>query len=105
MNIEEINKILEETPDKAEWSSTTSLKFKKDLVICPNSLVVSYALAIAASGNASNIVLAGFNGYDLDDSRHLDMELTFSILNSKSKIQISSITPTKYKIKANFLHV
>ena len=32
MNIEEINKILEETPDKAEWSSTTSLKFKKDLV-------------------------------------------------------------------------
>ena len=80
-------------------------KFKKDLVICPNSLVASYALAIAASGNASNIVLAGFNGYDLDDSRHLDMELTFSIFNSKSKIQISSITPTKYKIKANFLHV
>ena len=32
MNIEELNTILEETPDKVEWKETTSLKFKHDLV-------------------------------------------------------------------------
>jgi len=32
MNIEELNTILEETPDKVEWKETTSIKFKEDLV-------------------------------------------------------------------------
>jgi 4-hydroxy 2-oxovalerate aldolase len=80
-------------------------KFNKDSVVCPNSLVFSYALAIAVSGKASSIVLAGFNGYNSDDPRQSEMEQSFSIFNSKSKTKISSITPTKYKIKAESLYV
>jgi 4-hydroxy 2-oxovalerate aldolase len=79
-------------------------KFNKDSVICPNSLVFCYALAIAVSGKASNIVLAGFNGFNPDDPRQLEMERSLSIFNSKSKIKISSITATKYKIKAESLY-
>jgi len=29
---EKINKILESIPDKSEWSSTTSIKMKQDLI-------------------------------------------------------------------------
>ena len=32
MNIDELNKILTETPDKTEWKETTSLKLKTDLI-------------------------------------------------------------------------
>ena len=79
-------------------------KFNKDSAVCPNSLVFCYALAIAVSGKASNIVLAGFNGFNPDDPRQLEMERSFSIFNSKSKTKITSITATKYKIEAEILY-
>lgn len=80
-------------------------KFKKDAVIAPNSLVVSYALGIAASGKAKKIILAGFKGYSSDDPRQIEMDNTINLFKSKSNILISSITPTKLKIKIDTLYV
>ena len=71
----------------------------------PNSLVFSYALGIAASGKAKNIILAGFQGYEQEDPRRIEMEETFSLFKLNSKILISSITPTKHKIKIDPLYV
>ena len=80
-------------------------KFGKDLVVAPNSLVVSYALGIAASGKVKKIILAGFQGYHSDDPRQIEMNDTINLFKTNSKISISSITPTKYKIKIDTLYV
>ena len=47
--------------------------------VVPNSLVVSYALAIASSGKAARILLAGFDGYPSDDPRRIEMDEVFEL--------------------------
>ena len=78
-------------------------EFNKNWAVLPNATVISYSLAISTSGEASRITLAGFDGYDSDiDPRNLRMNETFEVYNSmKESLKITSITPTKYKIKAN----
>ena len=72
--------------------------FKNDSVIIPNSLVFSYALGIAGSGQASEILLAGFGSSAENEGKNIDMERTSEIFSIKSKIKISSITNTNYKV-------
>lgn len=80
-------------------------KFFKKSSIIPNSLAISYALAIANSGKARKIYLAGFDGYTSDDPRRLEMDQTLSLYQSlKKKVEIISITPTKYKIKSSSVY-
>ena len=64
----------------------------------PNSLVLSYALAMVTGGNAKKIYLAGFDGYDSDDSRNDEInELLFQFKDSYPESQLIAITPTKYR--------
>ena len=73
--------------------------FKANYGILPNSLVISYALAIATSGKAKKILLAGFDGYSADDPRRVEMDNLLTLYQkSKSKVPLISITPTRYKI-------
>jgi hypothetical protein len=48
----------------------------------PNLLVLSYALAIATSGKAKRIFLAGFDGYGADDPRRKEVDNVFGLLKS-----------------------
>ena len=43
----------------------------------PNSLVLSYSLALVTGGNAKKF-LAGFDGYNSDDSRNDEINELFS---------------------------
>ena len=73
--------------------------FKVNYGILPNSLAISYALAIATSGKAKKILLAGFDGYSADDPRRVEMDNLLTLYQqSKSKVPLTSITPTRYKI-------
>ena len=64
----------------------------------PNSLVLSYSLAMVTGGNAKKIYLAGFDGYDSDDSRNDEInELLFQFKNSFPESELIAITPTKYR--------
>ena len=59
----------------------------------PNLLVLSYALAIATSGKAKQILLAGFDGYGADDPRRKEIDHVFnlimcSVIFCKAKIAI-----------------
>ncbi|MFM6278818.1 MAG: hypothetical protein ACKN9K_10785, partial [Dolichospermum sp.] len=47
-----------------------TFRFENNYCILPTSLVIAYALAIATSGQASRIFLAGFDGYGADDLRN-----------------------------------
>ena len=81
-----------------------TFKFKKSSAIIPNSLAISYALAIANSGKAKRVYLAGFDGYDINNPKRLEMDQLFLLYNSlKSKCEILSITPTEYKIKSKLI--
>ena len=63
----------------------------------PNSLVLSYSLALVTGGKAKKIFLAGFDGYNSDDSRNDEInELFFQFKNSYPKSEVIAITPTKY---------
>ena len=82
-----------------------NFKFMKSSAIIPNSLAVSYALAIANSGKAKRIFLAGFDGYDIDDPRRAEMDNLLIIYQSlKTKVDLVSITPTKYKVKSRSIY-
>ena len=81
-----------------------SFEFKKNYCIVPNNLVFSYALSLANMGKIGNIFLAGFDGYDKDDPRNLEMNNSINIYyNLKKKKPLTSLTPTKFKLKSRSL--
>jgi 4-hydroxy 2-oxovalerate aldolase len=76
-----------------------TFSFNATSCIAPNSLVLSYALALAASGKANRILLAGFDGYVPGDPRNGEMDQIFNLFTESSAVEeIVSITPTIYGI-------
>ncbi len=73
-------------------------KCYENYCMIPNSLVLSYALAMLTGGCSRRIFLAGFDGYNSDDSRNDEVnELLSQFRNSYPNSQLIAITPTKYK--------
>jgi len=71
----------------------------------PNSLVIAYALAIATSGKAKRILLAGFDGYGADDPRTTEIQQLFSAYSANAAhVDIVSITPTRYLIPVHSIY-
>jgi 4-hydroxy 2-oxovalerate aldolase len=76
-------------------------KFYDKSAIIPKLYNVSYALAVAASGKASKILLAGFDGYKFDDIRNKIVdELFYEFIQSRKGVPIISVTPTNYSLKS-----
>lgn len=74
-------------------------EFYEQCAKLPGSLVLAYVLAIATSGKARQVLLAGFDGYPADDPRNDEMEELFaSYLQHAECLPIQSITPTRYRI-------
>ena len=63
----------------------------------PTSMVVAYALAVATSGNANRVLMAGFDGYGADDPRSGEMQHLFQCYQQAQKsLPLLAITPTRY---------
>lgn len=76
-----------------------TFEFGAEHCTAPTSLVVAYALAVATSGNANKILMAGFDGYGADDPRSQEMRTLFEQYQShKDALKLTSITPTRYGI-------
>lgn len=82
-----------------------SFEFGDNYCVLPSSLVLGYALAIAASGKATRILLAGFDGYGSDDPRSIEVD---NLMNSFSKVEntppLLAVTPTQYKIESTSIY-
>ena len=79
--------------------ATNSFIFNTSNCTLPNLLVLSYALAIATSGKAKKILLAGFDGYGADDPRRKEIDNVFNLYQkTKGSIDFFSITETRYEI-------
>ena len=64
----------------------------------PSSLVLAYTMAIANSGKAKEILLAGFDGYTYNDTRRKEIDQILKMYqNTKNAISFKSITPTLYE--------
>ncbi len=74
-------------------------EFSETSVVVPNSLVLSYALAIAGSGGARRIYLAGFDGYGAEDPRTREIQSVFDLFQDSSDIPIVSLLDSEYMIE------
>ncbi|MEI2393375.1 aldolase catalytic domain-containing protein [Priestia megaterium] len=80
-------------------------EFHDEYSIIPNSLVLSYSLAIAASGKARRILLAGFDGYGPGDSRTHEVNNTLDLFRKMSNApHIVAVTPTEYKVSSSSIY-
>jgi 4-hydroxy 2-oxovalerate aldolase len=82
-----------------------TFKFHDTFCVIPNSLVFVYSLAVATSGKARRILLAGFDGYGADDPRTMEMEKLLEAYRlSQSGIELISITPTRYNLEIHSVY-
>jgi len=73
--------------------------------VLPTSLVIAYALAVATSGRATKIWLAGFDGYGADDPRTAEIQQLFATYAAHSTgLQFASVTPTRYPIAVHSIY-
>lgn len=77
----------------------SSFSFQLQYCSTPSSLVVAYALGLAASGGATQLWLAGFDGYGPGDPRTEEMSAVFDeYTETKGHVPVVAITPTGYSI-------
>jgi 4-hydroxy 2-oxovalerate aldolase len=80
-------------------------EFRETSAIAPTSLAVAYALAVATSGQATHILLAGFDGYPADDSRAAEMMDLLSVYCAHPQaVSMEAITPSRYDIPATSVY-
>jgi 4-hydroxy 2-oxovalerate aldolase len=78
--------------------SNSGFSFDHSSCNTPSLLVLAYALAVAGSGRATHILLAGFDGYPEGDARNTEVEAVFSAMqNASGSPDLISVTPTRYK--------
>lgn len=79
--------------------------FSDSYCTTPNSLVVAYALAIATSGRAKQVWMAGFDGYGADDPRTAELQTLFEQFQVQIGAPIlTAVTPTRYRIAAKSVY-
>ena len=82
-----------------------SFEFADTHCTSPTSLVVAYALAVATSGHASRILMAGFDGYGADDPRSREMHhLLEQYQAAEGALPMLAITPTRYSLYAESVY-
>ena len=84
---------------------TNQLKYEQTSCVLSNSIVISYALAVASSGKASRLLLAGFDGYSADDPLRIENDMIFKAhQDMDSAVKILSVTPTLYNINTTSIY-
>jgi 4-hydroxy 2-oxovalerate aldolase len=73
--------------------------FSSNHCTAPTSLVVAYALAVATSGGAGQVLMAGFDGFSVDDPRNDEMDKLLAVYaNAEHVTPILAVTPTRYHL-------
>lgn len=84
---------------------TNTFAFERTHCIIPTSLVVAYALAVATSGKANRILMAGFDGYPGEDPRNHDTNQLLRQYQEMPNITpLLCITPTRYDINCQSIY-
>ncbi len=81
-----------------------TFKFATNYCVLPNSIVIAYALAIATCGKASRILLAGFDGYGIDNPKNRETDEIFELYHRFSNTQLLAVTSTRYQIATTSIY-
>ncbi len=77
------------------------LEIRATSATLPTPAVFAYALAVAAAGGASRVLLAGFDGYADGDARRAEDQLVFNrFATAASTPPLLAITPTAFDLPA-----
>lgn len=77
----------------------------KNYCVLPSLLSFGYAIALACAGEASRILLAGFDGYQAGDPRQQEMVETLECYaRYPQSVELISVTPTSYSIDQNSIY-
>ena len=82
-------------------------RFRFEATYCtlPTSLVVGYALAVATSGCADRVLMAGFDGYSADDPRSREMnQLLDQYHIAEGALSLTAITPSRYGLHSESVY-
>ncbi|MFT5529115.1 MAG: 4-hydroxy 2-oxovalerate aldolase, partial [Alteromonadaceae bacterium] len=67
--------------------------------IVPFDITVAYAFSVAEIMKANNVTLIGFNGYDSNDTRQLEMLETINLMQQFNITHnLLALTPTTYPL-------
>lgn len=73
--------------------------------VVPTSLVFAYALAVASSGRARRIYLAGFDGYGADDPRSAEVQRVLTAFEAcEGRPELYAVTPSRYTLSATSIY-
>ena len=79
--------------------SENGFEFNDTHAVLPRPMAAAYALAIANSGRASQIYMAGFDGYGPEDPRNVEMsEVLEDYYVNSASVELRALTPTCYEI-------
>ncbi len=79
--------------------------FEDSHCIVPTSLVFAYALAVASSGRARRIYLAGFDGYGADDPRSAEVQRLLTAFEAcENRPELCTVTPSRYTLSATSIY-
>lgn len=67
--------------------------------VSPTSLVLSYTLAATASGRATRVLMAGFDGYPAGDPRNKETGDILEAFAAACDTELLSVTPTRHNLK------
>jgi 4-hydroxy 2-oxovalerate aldolase len=82
-----------------------TFQFSAESCTAPSSLVAAYALALLASGGASRILMAGFDGYGSDDPRSIEMnQIINTYYNAGGATPLLAVTPTRYRLPVQSIY-
>ncbi len=80
-------------------------EFHETHCVAPTSLVLAYALAVATSGQAARILMAGFNGYPPGDARNDEMNrLLHGYAEAGPHPDLLSVTPSAYELQQKSIY-
>jgi len=82
-----------------------SFLFGERSCVIPTSLVMAYVLAVASSGQAGRVLMAGFDGYGGGDPRNEEVNRLLRQYNSNpDHTQLLAVTPTHYEINKTSIY-
>lgn len=84
---------------------TDTFEFAPNHCVLPSSMVIAYALAVATSGEAHSVLLAGFDGYPGNDPRNGEMQhLLTTYEECYQSLPLLSITSTRYNLPSQSIY-
>ncbi|CAJ1881747.1 aldolase catalytic domain-containing protein [Aeromonas hydrophila] len=83
----------------------SKLSIHRNYSVLPYDNTAAYALCIAIMGNAKNIKLVGFDGYNANDRRQMEMNDIFTMIGQQfSDCLIQALTPTTYTVNTGSIY-